>query len=52
MWLMMFAYEDLIVQVTLLKILDDSFLVNLRQEDHVVDTACLDIVRLPVVHLQ
>ena len=46
------AYENLIVQITSLEVVDDGVFIDTRQEDHVVDTACPDIVRLPVVHLQ
>lgn len=43
------GYKNVVVHVSLLQILHDGVLCDLGEQDHVVHTAVLDIVALPVV---
>ena len=46
------GYVDDVVHEPLLEVVDDGCLRNLLEQHHVVDTAGLDIVALPVVRLK
>lgn len=43
------GYKNIVIHVSLLEILHDGVLCDLGEQDHVVHTAVLDIVALPVV---
>lgn len=45
------GYKDVVVHVSLLQVVCDGVLIDLGQQHHVVHTAHLDILGLPVVPL-
>ena len=45
------GYKDVVIHVSLLEVVHDGVLIDLAEQHHVVHSAVLDIVALPVVQV-